>query len=235
MKRKNRLPMLFFCLLIMISCGARQTTVFRKFDSSQSESVAIDAKQRVIMVSQKDGSTRFCAEPSPDALAAIGSSLAASGNYKEIEASLRAAIAESARSFGVRNATIQLLRDGLYRLCEAHLNDAIDPREYKRMANKYEEIMVTLLAIEKLTSIAKPNQSQNIVLNTKASVENGNPENSAPDTEAEATGPTVVDVNVPVLSDTSIETISVTVQSLIQMMYDYWKIAYIGYKQPQQE
>jgi hypothetical protein len=65
--------------------------------------VAIDAKQRVILITKKDESTKFCAEPSPDALAAIGASLAASGQYRgEVEATLQAAIAESTRGFGVR-------------------------------------------------------------------------------------------------------------------------------------
>jgi hypothetical protein len=189
--------------------------------------VAVDAKQRVILVAQREDSTKFCAEPSPDALAAIGASLAASGQYGEIETMLQAAIAESAGSFGVRNATIQFLRDGLYRLCEAYINGAIDEFEYSRMANKYEDIMVTLLAVEKLTSIADQTPRQRVVLNKDASVEgDGNEGNGGQKNEITTPNPTVVNMTNPALTDSSVDTISKTVVSLVRIMFDYWEATY---------
>lgn len=47
---------------------------------------------------------------------------------------------------------IQLLRDGLYRACEAYTNGIIDGREYKRIIARYDETMITMLAIDGLTS-----------------------------------------------------------------------------------
>ncbi len=227
----NRLWALLLCLFFVIGCGARQTTVFRKFDVNQSESVAMDAKQRVILVAQKNGETKVCAEPSPDALAAIGASLAAGASYKDINATVQAAIAESASSFGVRNATIQLLRDGLYRLCEAHLNDAINNEQYRILANKYEDLMLTLLAVEKLTSIAHRNDVHNVVLNTQASIADEHSEpavngESKPTVNAEGKDSPVIEVNNPALSANDITTISASIERLVEMMFDYWRHAY---------
>lgn len=58
---------------------------------------------------------------------------------------------EAANQLGLRNATIQLLRDGLYRQCEAYMNGLIDPIYYEQIANKYVNATVTLLAIEEMT------------------------------------------------------------------------------------
>lgn len=58
---------------------------------------------------------------------------------------------EGAAFVGLRTSTIQLLRDGMYRLCEAHLNGAIDGDTYNLQLRRYQRYMVALLAIEQLT------------------------------------------------------------------------------------
>ena len=131
--------------------------------STETKSLVMDAKRRAIigvpnphprnMVKMDPGEvermTFLCAEPSPDALATISSALTlSSGSNKE---TLRVAFSEAAKQLGRRNATIQLLRDGLYRQCEAFLNGIVDDATYSWIANKYVNAMVVLLAIEEIT------------------------------------------------------------------------------------
>jgi hypothetical protein len=156
-------------LLILVGCGnARWTSIHREYKISEShdtQSALIDAKQRAILsspiVKDDDGFDErafiVCAEPSPDAVSALSSALSASLGVKvaeqgEGEGSLAFALSEAVGKLGKRNATIQLLRDGFYRQCEAYLNGIINPQEYQVTAGRYVDAMVTLLAIEQVTS-----------------------------------------------------------------------------------
>jgi hypothetical protein len=164
-------------------CGANFNSIYRKFET-EDDSVLIDAKQRVIAVSQsktdlKDASgkitatetaTRLCAEPSPDALSALSAAASASGSYKEISAQLAGSISEVASNIGIRTQTIQLLRDGMYRLCEAYMNGAIDMKEYRAQQRRYQIMMSGLLAIESLTGVVTPKQ---VVLRGESSATTG--------------------------------------------------------------
>ena len=110
--------------------------IFRQFDVDRGESLSIDAKQRVVLVTHKGGKTRdrtvVCTEPSPDALSAQAASGNVSGNATLSSAtpggpsqgsgSGNAAWASSAAaaSIAMRSQTVQLLRDGLFRACEAY-------------------------------------------------------------------------------------------------------------------
>jgi len=80
--------------------------------------------------------------------------LAASGGANvavaEKEVGGRAALAESAGALGPRTQTIQLLRDGLYRACEAYMNGVISSNDYRRILVAYDEILITLVALEGL-------------------------------------------------------------------------------------
>lgn len=142
---------------------------FNSFNVTTPTSVTIDANQRAIISTSRteasDGNlsaiayTRYivCAEPNPDALVATAGSLSTEqegdfGDAATIMASLFSEYEQSVNKLGNRNDTIQLLRDGLFRTCEAYQNRAIDETEYSLLANKYANIMVILLAIEKLTS-----------------------------------------------------------------------------------
>ncbi len=68
-----------------------------------------------------------------------------------MQLALANSLSEVASQIGKRNATVTLLRDGLYRQCEAYMNGLIDEVTYEQIANKYVNAMVTLLAIEELT------------------------------------------------------------------------------------
>ena len=92
----------------------------------------------------------LCAEPSPDVAkvmqAAFGGSIAAEVFGKGGgAAALSATSAEALAQLGERLATIQLLRDGLYRACEAYANGALTETAYVVMLSRFDDTMVTML------------------------------------------------------------------------------------------
>lgn len=172
----NRVLMLTRVIILLTlwttyGCGANFNSIYHKF-KTKDHSVLIDAKQRVIAVTQsktdlKDSSgnitatettTRLCAEPSPDALSALTAAASGSGSYKEISAQLAGSISEVASNIGIRTQSIQLLRDGMYRLCESYVNGALDRKEYIAQQRRYQIMMSGLLAIESLTGVVTPKQ-----------------------------------------------------------------------------
>ena len=95
-----------------------------------------------------------CAEPSPDIAKAVQESfgLGAGGGVAipaqgsgEAAIAIASARAEAAAQLGERLATIQLLRDGLYRACEAYANGAFSEVTYAVLLSRYDDTMVSLL------------------------------------------------------------------------------------------
>lgn len=99
-----------------------------------------------------------CAEPSPDVAKAVSeafslsASLAAkglpSGVSPQVAAAISRAQSESIAQLGERLATIQLLRDGLYRACEGYANGAVSETIYAVMVSRYDDTMITMLSSE---------------------------------------------------------------------------------------
>ena len=98
-----------------------------------------------------------CVEPSADVAKVVGNSfnLGASLSAKlpegvtpEIAGAIASAQAGAMAQLGERLATIQLLRDGLFRACEAFANGALSDISYAVMLSRYDDTMVTLLASE---------------------------------------------------------------------------------------
>lgn len=158
---------IFIFSLILLGCHANRRAVFREYEIAGKgvASVLIDAKQRGIIATSvprdepRDGSKAplrrsvvVCAEPSPDLYTVASTELLASVKNSAYSTELSSALVETGRQLGARNTTIQLLRDGLYRQCEAYMNGVISSAEYKNMVNRYVDGMVTLLAIERITS-----------------------------------------------------------------------------------
>ena len=168
------LNLITICAVTLMLAGCISPSIFRKYeiDGDKVTSILIDAKQRAIlavhspqldMLKKNDQPTRpreviVCAEPSPDALSSLSSLLNVSvGNgtfgFNDVKGvpKVEKLLKEINQKLGERNATIQLLRDGLYRQCEAYLNGVINKKEYKDLADRYIDGMVTLLAIERIT------------------------------------------------------------------------------------
>ena len=134
-------------------------------DNTIARTTLIDAKQRALFtapgVDNPNSVTRkflICAEPSPDTVSSLSSAFETALNAGKFESDdtgtlkISEALSEAVGKLGKRNATIQLLRDGLYRQCEAYLNGVISRDQYVNISNRYVDAMVTLLAIEQVTS-----------------------------------------------------------------------------------
>ena len=59
-------------------------------------------------------------------------------------------------AIGLRTQSIQLLRDAMYRICEAYWNDALDSESLIAMHRRFQNLMTGLLAIEQLTGAVRP-------------------------------------------------------------------------------
>lgn len=155
---------------------AEFSSINRDFNITNNPSKLIDAKQRTILVSNHldpSGNTKpiVCAEPSPDALTVLAAGFAAQGQASSGDGgSLAASIAESGGSIGLRTQSIQLLRDGFYRLCESYLSGAISAEEYDIVQRRYQANMIGILAIEQLTGTVRPPA---VTLGSKASADAG--------------------------------------------------------------
>ena len=138
--------------------------------------VAVDAKQRFVWSPRipvrtiaSDGAggihadverrSIVCAEPSPDALSAIASTINAElrrnrpggdGNAGETSASLAGSLSETVQAIGDRTQVVQLLRDTLYRACEAYANGALDDFGYAVILGQIDLFMLQLLSADAL-------------------------------------------------------------------------------------
>jgi hypothetical protein len=140
------------------SSGCAYFTHYKDRAAFDESSYSLDAKQRVVFSfareDDKPGLTSryVCAEPSPDALSAIAASGALEAQVAgQGGGAASASLNEAVASIGLRTQTIQLLRDGLYRACEAYLNGAINEFGYAMLLNKYDDSMISLVAIDGLT------------------------------------------------------------------------------------
>ncbi len=160
--RTLQILMLFALAVSSAGCLANLTSIFRTFSIEDSESVSIDANQRVILTSKYVDSRGYeivkaCAEPSPDVFSVIGSSLAAKGSSgSSVSAEFVAALSQSGSTIGIRTQTIQLLRDSMYRLCEGYLSGALPSYKYSALQRRYQNVMLGLLSIEQLTGAVTP-------------------------------------------------------------------------------
>ena len=154
-----------------LTLGGCSSTIFKPFDADAG-SVSMDARQRTILSVERGTPAEphriVCAEPSPDALATIAASGGLSAGVSGIpqlpgsaEVAASAARAEQAAMIGARNSTIQLLRDGLYRACEAYMNGALGDFGYGLVLVNYGRVMVSLLTAD---GLARPQLMSPVVI-----------------------------------------------------------------------
>lgn len=150
-------------LALISVLGGCSGTIFKTYDIDET-SLALDARQRTVISAPRPyvdehGRRRVvCAEPSPDAISALASSTEGSLSLAEflgLQGSAGAAakrqVAEQVAYIGARNSTIQLLRDSLYRACEAYMNGGIGDFGYALILTNYGKLMVSLLTAEGMT------------------------------------------------------------------------------------
>jgi hypothetical protein len=95
----------------------------------------------------------------------------------EAQLAFQHAVAEQVAYIGVRNSTIQLLRDGLYRACEAYMNGAIGDFGYALFLANYGRLMVALLTAEGLT---RPQFTGATILTSQANAAGGSADKEKP-------------------------------------------------------
>ena len=161
MRRKS-----FSLLLLMVvaGCGnANWSSISRSTDlpgPGQSEGLAIhlDAEQRVVLA--KDFGI-VCAEPSPDAISSFASSFGAGASVPsaDVSAAVAQALTDSVASIGMRTQSITILRDHLYRLCEAYYGRAFDGDSVVATFARAQDLTAAVLAIEQLTGAVAARQA----------------------------------------------------------------------------
>ena len=118
--------------------------------------IHLDAKQRLV-ISKAFGTV--CAEPSPDALSAFAASFGASAASPGTDAaSLAEAFQSTTASIGLRTQSITLMRDALYRICEAYYGRALTGPAVMTLLAQSQNLTATILAIEQITGPVVANQ-----------------------------------------------------------------------------
>lgn len=100
--------------------------------------------------------SKFCSEPPPDATQSIASALTAalSGSATgskakpEVAVEFAKSLETTAKSLFQRSQGVQLFRDGVYNLCQAHLNGAITPDQYNTQYGALLTIVSTIIKDE---------------------------------------------------------------------------------------
>ena len=125
-KRFRSAVLLLSAISLGVGC-ANLNTIGRttSLDSTNGKGKAIhlDIQQRLLVVNAMD---KYCAEPSPDALAAFAAAVGLGASAPTQGAvSASGSASSSAASIGLRTQSITLMRDALYRMCEAYGNEML--------------------------------------------------------------------------------------------------------------
>jgi hypothetical protein len=126
-------------------------------NSKNGLAVHLDAQQRVVMV----GPTGiYCAEPSPDAMAAYAQAAALGVSIPGQGAGSGASGSQSdIASIGLRTQSITLMRDALYRLCEAGANGKVSAISTTQLLARSQDLTAVVVAVEQVTGATAAAQS----------------------------------------------------------------------------
>lgn len=154
------------CAIVFLSGCTPNSTFHIKHPLGKSGSTILTtADLRGMNVTELDPSTVpgqvrpkqiTCLEPSADLAKAISSNTSGAGSAPlgalfgagvsgETAASVARSVSESAAQMTDRLASIQLLRDALYRACEAYANGALTATSYAVLLSRYDDVMITML------------------------------------------------------------------------------------------
>ena len=164
------MPIRLIGIALVVAQITACSTINKPFESDATppKSLAVDAKQRVILVTDRGGPDHnkhiACAEPSPDVFVAAAANASVSADVTKQSGQGSLQYAETAATLS-RGHTIQLLRDGLYRACEAYMNGALNEDDYRNLLAFYDVTMITTLTIE---SVTQPKIPASALLNTSA-------------------------------------------------------------------
>ena len=148
-------------LISFVGCANLQSlsrhTEIPKYDANGTgKAIHLDTQQRLVLINRFQ---QFCAEPSPDALSAYTSSLGIGvSDPSQLAASVAQGLQSSAGSIGLRTQSITLMRDALYRMCEAYSNGALGPVQVATLLGRSQDLTAVILAVEQLTGVVAANQ-----------------------------------------------------------------------------
>lgn len=145
--------------LALLSACANLNSIDRStaIGENGAKAVHLDVQQRLLIVN-KFG--KYCAEPSPDAMAAYAAALGlAVGKPTKGSESASASGQSTSASIGLRTQSITLMRDALYRMCEAYANNAVDDVQVVTLLNRSQDLTAVILAVEQLTGAVAANQA----------------------------------------------------------------------------
>lgn len=168
--------------LTLSACGANWNSISRRTwlpspDPYGGRAIHLDAKQRLVVANSLG---KVCAEPSPDALSAYAAALSGAASVPSQGAgSVAGAQQETAASIGLRTQSITLMRDALYRLCEAYYNGQLSQAQVMLLLSRSQDLTAAIVAVEQLTgavvaqqaalsSAAGASSAAALVANTKA-------------------------------------------------------------------
>ena len=141
-------------------------SIYRTADLDGGDSLITDAKQRVVTNVadfRREGHRIVCAEPSPDVAQAIQAAVQASANVSngqtQVGGQFGYAVAAQVAQLGERLAAIQLLRDKMYRACEAYANGAMRQAGYISLIARIDKTMATMLSSEMAAGAFGRNQA----------------------------------------------------------------------------
>ena len=124
-------------------------------ETHEGVAIHLDAQQRVVLAT----ALGYCAEPSPDALSAYAGSLGIGATISATEAiSIAQALQSTSGSIGLRTQSITLMRDALYRMCEASNNGHLEKWEVATFLRRSQDLTAVILAVEQLTGAVTGNQ-----------------------------------------------------------------------------
>jgi hypothetical protein len=145
--------------IALSACGANFNSIGRRttLPSNQQAAIHLDAQQRVVMVGRNGV---YCAEPSPDAMAAYAQAAALGVSIVGKGAGSGAGSSQSDISdIGLRTQSITLMRDALYRLCEAGANGQLTDISQTQLMARSQDLTAVVVAVEQLTGAVAANQS----------------------------------------------------------------------------
>lgn len=121
------------------------------------KAIHLDIQQRLLIVNDIG---KYCSEPSPDALAAFAAA-AGIGASSPAQGAASATVNgnSSAASIGLRTQSITLMRDALYRMCEAYSNGKLSGPQVMTMLSRSQDLTAVILATEQLTGAVVAQQA----------------------------------------------------------------------------
>lgn len=146
---------------------ANMNTISRSTNlPGERKALHLDIHQRAIIAS----ADKYCAEPSPDGLAAYAAAIGLSvGKPASSADSLTTSGSSSVAGVGLRTQSITLMRDLMYRICEASANKSIGDANVAVLLGQSQDLATVILAIEQLTGPVAASQAALIAGSQSAS------------------------------------------------------------------